>query len=578
MTLSPFELPIDEGPDKVTSLKDAVRNLVRPGMVLHFGFAHSRANAVAFEIIRQYRGETPDFTLVGAGMLDYAVAMVGAGLVKKMVAGFFGDTFPSPAPSAVLQRAYRSGEVTFECWTNLTVSLGLLAGALNVPFMPTTSLLGSSLLVENASSMRKIADPFGGGEVAAVQALKPDLAIVHGLAADRSGNAIVGPPYGEGLWGAFAAREGVLVTVEELVTTETIRKHSSFVKIPGHIVRSVCRVPFGAHPQGMSNFGLAGSFEGYAEDYEFREEFRRAAKTTESFRSWLEEWVLGGEHEDYLRKLGRERLASLKGKAEQHSWQLQALDRKAESHGGALPSEAMVVAAAHLINAEAKKHGCKAVLAGIGASHLAAWLAKYLGGGFELLTETGFYGYWPRPGDAYIFNFPNIYTCKMQSDFIQILGAMVPLRAGPALGVLSAAEIDKDGNLNSTKKPGERTFLVGGGGSNDVASNAAEVIVLARHCKDRLVERVSYVTCPGTRVRHLVTDKALFEKDEAGRFVLVACLGDASARSLAARIAEAKANCGWEFPVAENVTELPLPSANELELVRLLDPGGCLSR
>ena len=186
----------DEGPSKVVSLSEAVRELVKPGMVLHFAFTHSRANGVAFEIIRQYYGHQPEFSLIGAGMLEYAIAMVGAGLVKKMIAGFFGDTFPAPAPSRILQRAYKEGTIEFECWTNLTVCLGLLAGALNIEFIPTRSLAGSSLIDSNSESMRFVDSPFTGTKLPAIRALKPDLTIIHGLAADAYGNTILSPPYG----------------------------------------------------------------------------------------------------------------------------------------------------------------------------------------------------------------------------------------------------------------------------------------------------------------------------------------------------------------------------------------------
>jgi acyl CoA:acetate/3-ketoacid CoA transferase alpha subunit len=570
----------DEGPSKVVSLSEAVRELVKPGMVLHFAFTHSRANGVAFEIIRQYYGHQPEFSLIGAGMLEYAIAMVGAGLVKKMIAGFFGDTFPAPAPSRILQRAYKEGTIEFECWTNLTVCLGLLAGALNIEFIPTRSLAGSSLIDSNSESMRFVDSPFTGTKLPAIRALKPDLTIIHGLAADAYGNTILSPPYGEAIWGVFASKGGVMVTVEEIVSTEVIRKHSSFVKVPGHIVKSVSKVPFGAHPQGVSNFGLEQLFEGYGEDYSFREEFRKAAKSGPSFQKWLDSWVLAVDHESYLVKLGPERLAHLKQKADPKFWELQIQNLKSESKKIGMPewknTEAMIVAAADLITQEVESCHYTTVLAGIGASHLAAWLgkSKMNTGHFELLTETGFYGYLPAFGDPFIFSLANVSTCKMQSDFIQILGAIVGSECKSCLGVLSAAEIDKYGNINSTKKPEEALFLVGGGGSNDVASNAAEIIALSKHSQERLVEKVNFVTCPGERIRYLVTDKAILKKNNFGELVMAGCLASGGVKTLQQRIREVKDTCGWDLKVASNIIEVPPPTERDLEILRLFDPEG----
>jgi len=239
----------------------------------------------------------------------------------------------------------------------------------------------------------------------------------------------------------------------------------------------------------------------------------------------------------------------------------------------------MIVAAANLITQEVKNYRYATVLAGMGASHLAAWLAKSKinAGHFELLTETGFYGYLPTPGDPFIFNLANVSTCKMQSDFIQILGAIVGSEFKSCLGVLSSAEIDKHGNINSTKKTEEALFLVGGGGSNDVASNAAIVIALSKHNRERLVERVNFITCPGARVRYLVTDKAFFKKNDLGELMLAGCLTIGRTETLQERIREAKHACGWDLRIVPNVIELPPPTEKDLQVLRLFDPEGCFT-
>lgn len=69
------------------------------------------------------------------------------------------------------------------------------------------------------------------------------------------------------------------------------------------------------------------------------------------------------------------------------------------------------------------------------------------------------------------------------------------------VGFLGGAQIDRYGNINSTaigvdyRKP--RVRLPGSGGSADVAALSRRTVVIARHEKRRLPERVDYCTSPG---------------------------------------------------------------------------------
>ena len=47
-----LEVPLSEGPDKVTTLEEALRRLVKPGMTLHLGTAHARANVPVPGLVR----------------------------------------------------------------------------------------------------------------------------------------------------------------------------------------------------------------------------------------------------------------------------------------------------------------------------------------------------------------------------------------------------------------------------------------------------------------------------------------------------------------------------------------------
>ena len=579
MTTNLAEMPDEEGYSKIIPLGEAVKKYIKPGMELHFAFAHSRAHAVGMEIIRQFQHQPMHFTLTGAGILEWGIMLTWAGLVDKVIGGFIGDTYPSPAPNRFLQQAIKNGKITYECWTNLTLTLGLLAGALHIPYMPTRSLLGSGLLKDNAQSFREVADSFTGEKTAVVRAINPDLAIVHGLASDAYGNTVIGPPYGENMWGVYAAKQGVIVTVEKIVSTSEIRKLSNYVKVPGHLVKSVSVVPFGAHPQGMSVEGIPGLQDlGYCEDYEVRRQFREAASSAETLEVWMQKWVLNTSHQSYLELLGESKLKKLRYATNSDTASEMTKLPEGVNEQKITSNELQIINAARVISEKVSCGGFSTLLAGIGAAHVSSWLAKFLykdeSPPWELLTETGFYGYYPRLGDPYIFNFLNISTSKMQTHFVDVLGCLVSNEMGKCIGVLSAAQVDKFGNINSTKIPEKDIFLTSGGGSNDVATAAGEVIIVIPHSPKRLVEEVSFVTAPGNKVRTIVTDLCVMRRNTADEpFKLTGCFVP-EGKSLAGVVEEAWNACGWDLAISDDVEVLPIPSSQELWCLRAIDPEG----
>ena len=70
---------------KVMPLAEAVRTFVRPGMSLYFGGAWAFPNAAMFEIVRQFVGRDPGFTLIlsTAGAAS-AGPFLAAGLARRL--------------------------------------------------------------------------------------------------------------------------------------------------------------------------------------------------------------------------------------------------------------------------------------------------------------------------------------------------------------------------------------------------------------------------------------------------------------------------------------------------------------
>jgi glutaconate CoA-transferase, subunit B len=135
------------------------------------------------------------------------------------------------------------------------------------------------------------------------------------------------------------------------------------------------------------------------------------------------------------------------------------------------------------------------------------------------------------------------------------------------LGLLSAAQVDRFGNLNSTllgpaEKPKVR--LVGSGGAHDIAVLAKEVMIMMPHDPRRFVEKVDFVTSPGIDApgsapgerkkrgggpRRLITPRARFSF-EAGELTL-----EAVAHGVARE--DALTGIPWDVPVSNNLAELP---------------------
>jgi len=60
-------IPPVEGPDKTATLEEAVRRHVRPGQTLWLGAAHGRPGALVRELVRQWWGRRPGWTVATTG-------------------------------------------------------------------------------------------------------------------------------------------------------------------------------------------------------------------------------------------------------------------------------------------------------------------------------------------------------------------------------------------------------------------------------------------------------------------------------------------------------------------------------
>ncbi|HMF84520.1 MAG TPA: CoA-transferase [Acidimicrobiia bacterium] len=557
--------------DKVATLQDAVAGHVRAGDAIHILVGHTRWTAAAREVVRQWWGEDPRFTLVMLSLSSLGTLFFRGGLVDRVVTGYSGDTFPNFTPNPIFARAYERGEVSVEHWSFLAFAQRLEAAACGLPAVVTRSIAGSSM--EDNDAYARAETPFG--EVGLVAPLAPDVALLHAAVADRDGNVAVHPPTLEGVWGALAARRGAIVTVERVV--DDLRPWSHLVRIPAHRVLAVCEAPMGAHPGGLFTGDLP--VDGYGEDYEFWVE-ARAATRRDDFDEWIREWVLEvDDQRGYLARLGEDRIAALRAKADPDSWRADEVafppDLEAPPNRW---ERAAVFGARHLAD-RVRALRADAVLAGAGVANLSAWLgvagARAGGCDVQLTAEIGLWGYSPTPADPFVLNHRNFPRSTMLGDAGLVLGTLVGGPGTTTVACLGGAQVDRFGNINSTLVPGG-PFLVGSGGGNDVASVAAEALVVAILTPERTPPECGYVTSPGRAVRAVVTDLGTLEKRDGDELRLTAVpAGDGTIDD---RVAAARGACGWDLSVAIDLREIPPPLVDEIAALRRWDPRGWFLR
>jgi acyl CoA:acetate/3-ketoacid CoA transferase beta subunit len=456
-----------------------------------------------------------------------------------------------------------------------------MAAALGQPYAVTTSLAETDLAKGKEGTLFTLNDPScRDRNITLLKPLIPDIAIFHGVCADEKGNIVLSSPHGEGVWAAYAARRGVVASVERIVTADVMSAYSADCVIPSQRVLAICEAPRGAHPQSLASRGFAG-IEGYDDDYRFMQEASEACSETPRAKQWFDSWIaLAGGHEQYLAKLDARSDVSASYKQIIPPKRIQAAKEKPSR--SILPSqkEALIILGARTIVekvrvAQSRGTCYDTLLAGVGSSHIAAWLAAEQLAAFgipvKVVAEWGLYGMSAEPGDTYLFSRSNARRCEASIGIAEILGGMV---AGNSrcLGVLAAAEIDEMGDVNTSMLANGR-WITGSGGGNDVASNA-DAIVIAMASPERYVRKVAYVTSPGRRILDVVSQFGVFTRSsprakfELSSWLLAAPDGDRmSPGQLVAQ------HTSWTAET-KNACMEPAVSSEELRRTREFDPDG----
>jgi glutaconate CoA-transferase subunit A len=294
--------PGDDMNSKVTTMADAVRELVRDGDTVAIeGFTHLICFAAGHEIIRQRKRDLTLARLTPDLIYDQ---MIGAGVARKLIFSWLGN--PGVGGLHAVRRRIEDADpapLEVEEYSHFGMVGRYVAGASNLPFFPLRSYFETDLPVANPL-IRQVRSPYGDEVVYAVPPLHPDVTIVHAQRADATGDTQVWGLLGCQKEAAFAA-DRVIVVVEELVQESVVRADPNRTIIPGLVVDAVVVEPFGAHPSYAQGY--------YDRDNRFYLDWEAISKEQSTLDAWLDDWVHGvSGRSDYLAKLGEERIGSLR--------------------------------------------------------------------------------------------------------------------------------------------------------------------------------------------------------------------------------------------------------------------------
>jgi glutaconate CoA-transferase subunit A len=265
---------------EIVSLAEVVTELVHDGDTVALeGFTHLIPVAAGQEIIRQRRR---DLTLVRMTPDIVYDQMIGMGCARKLIFSWGGN----PGVGSLhrlrdaVERAWPSA-LEIEEHSHAAMAAAYAAGAAGLPCAVLRGYVGSDLVRYNAN-IRSVECPFTGERLAAVPAIRPDVAVIHAQRADRQGNVLI-----EGIVGVqkevvLAAKRAVVI-VEEVVDDLRAPSANSVV-LPYWTIAAIAEVPGGARPSYAHGY--------YARDNAFYLAWDAISRDRDAFGKWIGEHVL----------------------------------------------------------------------------------------------------------------------------------------------------------------------------------------------------------------------------------------------------------------------------------------------
>jgi glutaconate CoA-transferase subunit A len=250
------------------------------------GFTHLIPFAAGHEVIRQRRKRLTLIRMTPDLIYDQ---LIGMGCAERLVFSWGGN--PGVGSLHRLRDAVENGwpqPLALEEHSHAAMANAYEAGAANLPFAVFRGYKGVDLPKVNPT-IRSVTCPYTGEVLTTVPAIRPDVAIIHALKADRAGNVFL-----EGIVGvqkeAVLAAKRAVVTVEEVVEDFGPRSANAVI-LPAWTIAAVCVVPGGAYPSYAHGY--------YKRANAFYKAWDGVARDRETFLHWIEENVLARTAEDF---------------------------------------------------------------------------------------------------------------------------------------------------------------------------------------------------------------------------------------------------------------------------------------
>ena len=272
-------------------LADAIEANVRDGdSVAMEGFTHLIPHAAGHEVIRQGRTGLTLIRMTPDLIYDQ---MIGMGCADKVVFSWGGN--PGVGSLHRLRDAIEHGwpkPLAYEEHSHAAMANAYEAGAAGLPCAVFRGYIGADLAKVNPS-IRSIDCPYTGEKLATVPALRPDVAVIHALRADRAGNVLL-----EGIVGvqkqAVLAAKRAIITVEEIVDEFGPRNLNAII-LPAWTVTAIVHVPGGAHPSYAQGY--------YARDNAYYKAWDAIARERDGFLAWMKTNVLDKTPADFAERV-----------------------------------------------------------------------------------------------------------------------------------------------------------------------------------------------------------------------------------------------------------------------------------
>ena len=563
---------------KIGKLSD-IGEIITPGsfVAIGGGWSCNKPMAIIREIIRQKIDRLTVMSITGGWEMEWLLA---ANAVEHLIFSFLSlESFGLPAN---FRKVAENKLIKLTEIEGCSMIKGLEAAGLGLPFAAFTGPTGSDIVKEAPDLYKTVICPFSGKELTAVQAITPDVAIIHAQKADRAGNVQIIGTSASDVDMAKAAKK-VIITVEEIVSEEEIRANQSATKLFRREVDLVIPCPFGASPCSCVPY--------------YPQHLMQMMKDVQGMNpKTARDYVLGmvGDNEDqYWEKVGgqetKDKLVRLSKAVVRIDFPESLTTEKADSFDVA---DQMLSSLAEVIEDE------DAIVLGsfTPLAYAAYMLAKLTHAPNSFIV--GYSGVDPLPFRLG-FHTSETACTKFSAGLWSMTECIEALhnRGEGDVEAVSSAQMDVNADINISwlalpirdaegKPTGEMNLrglrLPGGAGAPVVFGlHRKSLAYFAAHSKQVFVPKVNYVT--GTRFYltaeerkaqglkpgpvMVITNLCVMEMVERGKWVV---------RSLHKGVnpQDVIDNTGFAVEIPANCPETPVPTAQQVELIKQLDPQG----